>query len=209
MIPLCLAMLAGTMPLAMPVLDTSGIEPGRLPAGWRMKVNHGTPDVTVIDDPRGRVLRLKSRANSFGIERDLDVDSQRFPYLVWQWKVSELPRGGDVRHYSTDDQAAQLLIAFDERHMLSYIWDSTAPKGDLESESPFPLVHVFALVCRSGAGDLNQWVSETRNVAEDYERAFGHKLSSHVKGIRLQINSQHTGTSAEGYFGDIAFRATP
>jgi hypothetical protein len=30
-----------------------------------------------------------------------------------------------------------------------------------------------------------------------------------VKGLRIQINSQHTGTMAESYFGDVAFRSTP
>ena len=208
-IPLCLVMLAQTAPLAMLVLDTRTVRPGRLPDGWQMKVNHGTPDVAVIDNPQGRVVRLKSRANSFGIERGLDVDPQRFPYLAWKWKVSELPRGGDVRHYRTDDQAAQLLIAFDERHVLSYIWDSTAPKGTLESESPLPLVHLYALVCRSGADEANQWISEVHNIAEDYQRAFGRAPGAHVKGMRLQINAQHTGTSAESYFADIAFRGTP
>ena len=28
---------------------------------------------------------------------------------------------------------------------------------------------------------------------------------SPVSGVRLQINSQHTGTSAESYFADVAF----
>ena len=57
-------------------------------------------------------------------------------------------------------------------------------------------------------GDANRWVAESRNVAADYERAFG-KPAPHVKGLRLQINSQHTGTVAESYFGEVAFRSTP
>jgi hypothetical protein len=48
---------------------------------------------------------------------------------------------------------------------------------------------------------------ESRNVAADYERAYG-KRAPHVKGLRLQINSQHTGTVAESYFGEVAFRST-
>jgi hypothetical protein len=27
--------------------------------------------------------------------------------------------------------------------------------------------------------------------------------------LRIQINSQHTGSVAESYFGDVAFRSTP
>jgi hypothetical protein len=69
-------------------------------------------------------------------------------------------------------------------------------------------VHVFAIVCRSGAGELHQWLAESRNVAEDYLRAYG-RPAPKVKGLRLQINSQHTGASAESFFGDVAFRGAP
>ena len=62
------------------------------------------------------------------------------------------------------------------------------------------------MVCRSGAADANKWVAESRNIAADYERAYG-RSAPRVKGLRLQINSQHTGTTAESYFGEVAFRS--
>ena len=205
---LCFGLLAQTAPLAFLAFDTRAAQPGRLPDGWRIKLTAGTPDVSVIGDGQGYVLRMKSRSASFGVERGVDIDVSKFPYLDWKWKVAELPRGGDFRHSRTDDQAAQVLIVFSDRRVLSYIWDSTAPKDTVQSASNIPLVHIFAFVCRSGAADLNQWVTESRNVAADYSRAYGHPAPN-VKGIRLQINSQHTGTEAESYFGDVAFRSAP
>ncbi len=208
---LCLlvAAFASTAPLALFLFDTKAARPGRLPDGWRVKVTRGTPDLMVVNDPQGSVLHLKSRAASFALERGVDVDSSQLPYLSWRWKVTNLPPGGDFRHATTDDQAAQVLVAFADRRILTYIWDSTAPKGTVQSATSIPLVHVFAFVCRSGAAEANQWLVETRNIAADYERAFGRPPKDHVKGVRLQINSQHTGTSAESYFGDVAFRSSP
>ena len=56
---------------------------------------------------------------------------------------------------------------------------------------------------------MGRWIAESHNVAADFERAYG-KPAPRVKGLRLQINSQHTGTVAESYFGDVAFHsATP
>lgn len=202
------AILAKTTPLAFLVFDTQLAQPGRLPDGWRIKVTRGTPDVDIINDSHGSVLHLRSRSSSFGLERGIDVDPAEYPFLTWKWKVKELPRGGDFRHIGTDDQAAQILLAFPDRHILNYIWDSTAPKDTMQSASAIPLVRIFAVVCRSGPAEINQWLSETRNVAEDYYKAYG-QPPGHVKGIRLQINAQHTGSSAESYFGDIAFRRTP
>jgi hypothetical protein len=120
--------------------------------------------------------------------------------------VAQLPERGDFRRAATDDQAAQVLVAFSDRRILTYIWDTSAPKGLAQSSSSIPLVHIFAVVCQSGAADANRWVQEQHNIAADYERAFGRSVP-HVKGVRLQINSQHTGTTAESYFGEVAFRS--
>jgi len=60
-------------------------------------------------------------------------------------------------------------------------------------------------VCRSGTAEANRWLDESRNIAADYQKLFG-KPAPHVKGLRLQINSQHTGSVAESYFGQVIFR---
>jgi hypothetical protein len=199
---------ARTSPLAFIALDRARLNPGRIPDGWQIKVNHGRPDVSVCADTEGACLHLKSVKSSFALERDVDVDPAQLPHLSWTWKVARLPADGDFRHAGTDDQAAQVLVAFADRHVVSYIWDSTAPKGLAENASYIPLVHVFAIVCESGNAAINRWISESHDVAADYRRAYG-KSAPRVKGLRLQINSQHTGTVAESYFGDVAFRSAP
>ena len=173
---------------------------------WQIKMNHGKPDISVCNETES-CLHLKSVKSSFALEHSVDVDPAEMPFLTWHWKVAQLPGGGDFRRAATDDQAAQVLVAFSDKRILTYIWDTSAPKGTMQSASNIPLVHIFAVVCQSGAADANQWVAESRNVAADYERAYG-RPAPRVKGLRLQINSQHTGTIAESYFGEVAFRST-
>ena len=124
-------------------------------------------------------------------EEDAYRDNQIFRGLV--------DTGGDYPN-------AQVLVAFDDKRILTYIWDSSAPKGTVQSASNIPLVHIYAVVCQSGTGEANKWLTESRNVAADYERAYG-RTAPRVRGLRLQINSQHTGTTAESYFGEVAFRS--
>ncbi len=197
--------LGQTEQLSMILLNTNAFT-GNLPGGWQVKVNRGAPDVSVSRESEGAFLRLRSRASSYGLERSVDVDPGQLPWLTWKWKVTDLPRGGDFRRARTDDQAAQVLVAFADRRILAYIWDTTAPKGLMQSASSIPLVRIVAVVAESGPQAANQWLREAHNVCEDYKRAFG-RPTPKVKGIRLQINSQHTGTSAESYFGEVAFRA--
>jgi hypothetical protein len=198
---------ARTSPLAIIVLNTANWSSGRLPADWMIKVNHGKPELSVCGDADS-CLKLRSVRASFGLEHKVDLDPSQTPWLRWKWKVTQLPAGGDFRRASSDDQAAQVLVAFDDKRILTYIWDSTAPKGVVQSASNIPFVRIFAFVCRSGETEANQWLTENRNVAADYERAYG-KSAPRVKGVRLQINSQHTGTVAESYFGEVTFRSTP
>jgi hypothetical protein len=192
-------------PLALVVLDTAKPAAGRFPDGWELKVNYGRPDVSTTTDGDAAVLHFKSVNSSFSLEKGVDVDTARMPWLVWHWKVTQLPTRGDFRHFWRDDQAAQVLVAFDERHVLSYIWDTTAPQGTMENASSPPLIHVYAIVCRSGMAEADRWIAESHNLAADYLRAFG-KPAPHVRGLRLQINSQHTDSAAESYFKDVVFR---
>jgi hypothetical protein len=199
-------MAAGGLPLGMIVFEARQAQANQLPDGWSVKTLKGQPDVATIALEQGSVLRLRSRNTSFSLERSLDVDLARYPYMSWRWKVTELPRGGDFRRFRTDDQAAQILVAFADRRIVTYIWDSTAPKDLMQSASPVPLLRLTAFVCRSGPNEMNRWITETRNLAADHERAYG-RQGSRVKGLRLQINSQHTNSSAESYFGDVVFHA--
>jgi hypothetical protein len=181
---------------------------GGIPPDWQVKEHNGRANVSGCIDNQELCVHLISQNSSFSLEHGVDLDPAGLPYLSWRWKVSRLPQSGDFRKPSADDQAAQLLVAFSDHRVLSYIWDSNAPKGTMHSTSTIPLVHVFAVVWESGFAETNRWIGETRNVVADYERAFG-KPAPHIKGLRLQINTQHTNGYAESYFGQISFRSIP
>jgi hypothetical protein len=192
--------------LAMIVVDLANWNVGQPPQGWQVTVNHGKPEIGQCHEGDAVCLHLKSVKASFALERNVDIDPSRTPILSWRWKVTQLPSGGDFRSSATDDQAAQVLVGFSGRRVLTYIWDTTAPRGAMQTVRSWPLMHVFAIECESGAASANQWVGETRNVAVDFMRAYGY-AAPHIEGVRLQINSQHTGTTAESFFGDVAFRS--
>jgi hypothetical protein len=205
---LTVASLADAPQISFLVLNPLTSPPGHLPDGWQVKINRGEPEIATVQEGRDKYLDLKSHNSSYGLEREVDVDPREAPFLTWKWKAKQLPAGGDFRRSKTDDQAAQVLVAFADRHVLSYIWDTSAPLGAMESAGLIPLMHIYVVVCRSGSADLNRWLIETHNLADDYEKAFG-RPAPRVKGIRLQINTQHTGTFAESCFGEVAFRSAP
>ena len=176
-----------------------------VPAGWELKEKSGKADFAVVKDGDVAAGRFRSANTSFSLQKEVKVDLKKYPLLTWKWKVTKLPAGGDFRKSKTDDQAAQLFVAFSKTKAIVYIWDTTAPAGLMEDTSPVPFMTVKIVVLRSGPAELGKWLVETRNVYDDYKKLYGSEPPV-VNGIRLQINSQHTGTSAESYFADVIFK---
>jgi hypothetical protein len=179
--------------------------PQGIPSGWELKTKSGKANFEVTRDGDIAALHLKSTDSSFSLQGEVNVDVKRYPVLSWKWKVTRLPKGGDFRRSGTDDQAAQVFVVFTKTKAIVYIWDTTAPQGLMESTSPVPFMTVKVVVVRSGPAELGKWIAETRNVYEDYKKLYGEEPPV-VRGMRLQINSQHTGTSAESLFADVVFK---
>jgi len=50
------------------------------------------------------------------------------------------------------------------------------------------------------------WVSESRNIFDDYKTAFG-KEPPMITGIAIMTDSDNTGESALAYYGDIIMKS--
>jgi Protein of unknown function (DUF3047) len=215
-LPLAILALAADVPAeprAIVVEDWSRLPEGRpgIPEGWTGH-SWGSPkyDFAVTADGPNRVLRLRSRGDNSTISKEIKVDVKELPLLVWRWKAVALPAGGDCRRKATDDQAAQIYVAFPRfptavrSRIIGYVWDTTAPAGTIvKSESSALVTYV---VVRSGAAELGRWLTETRNVYDDFKRIYGEAPTEPVGAVSVAIDSNDTRSSAESYIGTILFR---
>ena len=184
---------------------SQGIDTKGAPNGWQVKERKGKADFSVVKDRDIHAVHLRSSNTSFSLQKGVKVDLRKYPILTWKWKVTKLPEGGDLRRSETDDQAAQLFLLFPKTKAIVYVWDTTAPEGLIE-DAPGPFfMNIKAVVARSGTAETGEWIQETRNVYEDYKKIFGTEPGS-VVGVRIQINSQYTGTSSESFFADVALK---
>jgi Protein of unknown function (DUF3047) len=183
---------------------SSNVGKNGVPFGWQLKERSGKADLSVIKDGDIHALRMRSENDSFAIQKRVNVSTLKYPVLSWKWKVIALPEGGDFRRSNTDDQAAQLFVAFASRKIIVYLWDTTAPQGLISDAWAPPFTKVKAIVVRSGPAETGKWLTETRNVYEDFKKLFGEEPPP-ITGIRLQINSQHTETKGESLFADVMF----
>lgn len=182
-----------------------------IPDGWKGQ-SWGSPkyDFRIVTQGGRKVLQLKSANESSTISKELKVDVKSHPILQWSWQAVTLPNGGDARKSATDDQAAQVYVTFPRfpsqvrSRVISYIWDTTAPVGAVFKSEKTGLVTY--VVVRSGPADLGQWLTESRNVLEDYKKIYGEAPGEEVGAVSLSIDSNDTRSTSESYFGEILFR---
>ena len=213
-LPTCLAWVSRTT-AADPVLiedwSTSPLGVRGIPAGWRGRSwTRSAYDLTVEVDRAARVLHLRSHGDATLISKALagQVDLRQTPILEWRWKAVVLPAGGDARRRAVDDQAVQVYVIWPRppemlrSQIIGYIWDSTAPaEMIIPSESTRTVTYV---VLRSGPELLGRWLTERRDVREDYRRI--HRAEPESPGaVALAIDSNDTGSVAESYVGELRF----
>jgi hypothetical protein len=184
-----------------------------IPDGWLGGQTWGLPqhDMTIEEQDDQRVLHLKSKIESSTIRKEIKgkVNLKETPILEWTWKGAVLPTNADCRKKSADDQAAQLYVVWPRfpeavrSQIIGYIWDTTAPVGTIvKSEKTGTVTYV---VVRSGPADLGKWLTEKRNVAEDYRKIYG-TAPDNPGMISLAIDSDDTSSSSESFFGSILFK---
>lgn len=188
---------------------SSGQIKGNIPEGWSLEKKTGNPEVQIEQRGDQAYVRFFSNKSSFGLKKEMNFNIKDYPYLNWRWKVSRLPEKGDFLDKATDDQAAQVYVAFPRfptmvnTEAVGYLWESNAKNKGKEGESP-AWTKSKVIVLQAGSEKLNQWVLEKRNVYEDYKRLF-QKEPPRVGGVSLYVNSQHTQGVAESYFDEIFF----
>jgi hypothetical protein len=183
-----------------------------IPEGWKGQ-NWGSPkyDFSVVNDDGRKALHMRSANEGSTVSKDIKgkIDLKDTPVLEWSWKVTALPKGGDSCQKATDDQAAQVFVVWPRfpeavrSQIIGYVWDTTEPVGKIcKSEKTGTVTYV---VVRSGTADLGTWVTERRNVVEDYRKIYEGTPDAPA-AVSIAIDSNDTRSAAESFIGGILFK---
>jgi Protein of unknown function (DUF3047) len=212
-----LALLSGAVSSRVVVIEdwmTDTVSRRGIPPGWIGEAfgRRADYDLTAEQHAEGRALHLESRNEHSTIARDITgkVNLKETPILEWTWKATILPTGGDLRRKETTDMAAQLYVVWPRfpallrSRIIGYVWDAATPAMTIVKSQKTGTVTFVVL--RSGTRDLGKWLTERRNVVEDYVTIFG-EVPDDPKAITISIDSNDTQSIAESFIGPIIFRA--
>jgi hypothetical protein len=211
----------------------SANEPGAgLPDGWKPLTFEKIPKLTtyvLVKDGGRVVVKATSEASASGLTKEVRIDPKKFPIVRWQWKVDNLLKNSDATRKDGDDYPARLYITFEYDAdkvtlgkklkykagrllfgdipigAISYVWERNAPVGAIIDNAYTDFVKM--VVVESGPEKIGSWTDESRNIYEDYIRAFGEE-PPFINGVAIMSDTDNTKERVTAYYGDIVFMKT-
>jgi len=223
--------LYAALPERLKVGAFSSNPPGeQLPTDWQplnfSKIEQQTHYSLVAEDATV-VVKAVSHQSASGLLRAISIAPADYPVIEWRWKIERILPRGNVTSRDGDDYPARIYISFafdPERatylqrlkhqaarlifgpdtpyRAISYIWGSNSQPGTMVA-NPFT-DRVMMIVVRGGDEMAQQWVSERRNIYEDYLQAFGEEPPM-ISGVAIMTDTDNTRDTATAWYGDIVF----
>ncbi len=145
--------------------------------------------------------------------------------LSFSWMVPELIVAADLSRSETEDAPVRVVLAFDgDRSKLSYknqllsdlleavmgeeppyatlmyVWDNRAPLESVIIASRTDRIR--KIVVDSGPAQKAIWRLHERDIASDYQRAFGEAPGALIS-IALMTDSDNTRSTTRAYYGEV------
>ncbi len=212
-------------------LEAEDFEAGKTPKGWRLRAwsprTWGARAFWVIDQGIPAV-KLESQGNLVFLEKTVDIDLRRYPWVSWCWKVENVLAGIDERSKAGDDHPLRLFFALapnvdrqsfwfrlkrlfylDLWHghpvggrYTEYLWSSHLEPGSVIKDPGMPAQKL--LVIEGGEEKLGRWLSYRRNLYQDFKKLYGEEPGRLVY-IGILNDTDQTGLAATSYISRLRF----
>jgi hypothetical protein len=176
---------------------------------WKKMILNGEVTYALMKPTEDGFIYAVSERKCSAIYYRLGYNAEQYPSLSWKWKVLEFP---DISRAKTpaekDDYAARVYVifpflSFSSSKFLEYAWSENLAEGTI-LDSPFGK-NIKIIIARSGKPQNDDWITEKRNVYEDYKKAFGVKPRG-VGAIALMCDADGTKSEAKAMFDEIIIK---
>jgi hypothetical protein len=227
------AILAVLLIAMRPAAAAPGVPPPPppTPEGWeafKISDKKKPTHYRLVQEGGRTVLHALAAGSASGLTRRAGFSLAEEPVVSWSWKVSRLIGAADNSKARSEDAPARLIFAFEGdksklgtidqaalylsakvygREMpyatLMYIWAAKAPVGAV-IENPHTK-RVQMVVASSGPSEVGNWQKLSRNVLDDYRRAFKEE-PGRLLTYGVMSDTDNTGEFVEAWYGDIEFQ---
>lgn len=173
---------------------------------WKNKIFKRKTNYWIDTKNNETFLLSESQNTSSALYRLINYDSHDFPSISWMWRPVEFP---DKKHILNkklkDDYALRFSIVFAKGFFtnfkcIEYLWDESLKIGTVIT-SPYS-DNIKQIIVNNGPGDGN-WVTQQRNIIQDYKNLFGHEPKMNVRAIAIMSDSEGCKSSCKAHFKEI------
>jgi len=179
--------------------------------GWEQKSFAGKTQYKIAIENGKKVLIADSMATASGLGKKIKVDLKKTPYINWSWKVDNTLKGLDETTKAGDDYVARLYVVKSggpllwKTKALNYVWSSNQSQEKIWRNA-FQPKNAIMLAVRGNTDQPGQWVTEKRNVLEDFKRAFGKDIDN-IDAVAIMTDTDNSMREASASYGEIYFTA--
>lgn len=157
-------------------------------------------------DGQPAVLALCTDRSASGLFLREAIDLERTPVIEWTWRVKRTFENIDEQTRAGDDYPARLYAVDEHRLMpwrtraINYVWASRMPRG-AQWKNAYQ-ARAIMVAMRSGADPDTGWVTERRNLRDDFREIHGRDLKV-LDALAIMTDCDDTGQQAEAWYGEI------
>lgn len=175
--------------------------------GWRQLPLRGKTEYRLIARDGEVSIRAAGKKSASGLIRRVELDTQVCPTLQWQWRVDSLQPSADLRVKEKEDVAASIFLLFGDPGFMTnpaavptlrYVWTNSNHKKNEVIDNPYLPGVVRSIVIRNGT--TGEWMTERRNMRDDYQSAFGAPPTEMVHAVALFTDNDQTKEPVMAYY---------
>ena len=173
------------------------------------------------------VVQAVSHASASAYFKEVDISPRHLPILKWRWKIENVLHKSNIMSKQGDDYPARIYVSFEydpqrlsgmERvkyklynlthdrpaplAVINYVWGNGTAIDTIVSNAYSDRVKM--IVVQNDAALSKRWLTQQRNIYQDYIKAFGEE-PGRITGIAIMTDTDNTGESVTAYYGDISF----
>jgi len=176
---------------------------------WEELPLRGSTEYRVVSVDGRAAVRARGRDSASGLIRFIEADIRHCSRLSWSWRVNRLQADADLSVKDKDDVAASILLMFGDPGFLAepvpvptlrYVWSNDKLPEESVIDNPYMPGIVRSVVVRAGEQRLGEWLTETRDVLADFDRAFGHSPPDKLHAVVLFTDNDQTKQPVESYY---------
>lgn len=175
--------------------------------------------------PQGYALQAKAESSASMLRQPLRIAPEQLGRLTFDWRVERLIAGADMQQRETEDSPVRLILVFEgDRQSFSaknailselthsltgepmpyatlmYVWCNQCPP---ESVIVNPRTdRIRKLAVESGPSRVGEWLSYSRNIRADFEKAFGEAPGA-LLGVGLMTDTDNTRSATRAWYGKV------